>query len=269
MRRLALAALIAGSPACARASFDAAGAAGRMGALLEGSGAPGACGRMGAALRQGGVAGAPAELSIFPAGLWEGLSAPSSPTLAALAAREPGLDPAQVREIGYQAADPVMAAAAARRLTGLDLFSDPALRTPRIFYFSARTLARLFQKYDLRSLNVPAGVDVHGRPFRMDGLLAGDGRVVIFYDRNDFHFANPYYNDFHYEAESRVVYTILGDADLAVSGLKVDAAVIHPRITRVVKTSARRMLVETTWGAREKPLWPITLRADDAPASGR
>lgn len=261
MKRFLLCAALAAVAVPAR-PFDGAVAARRMGALLPHSSDASVLLQ---SLATPSPAPSPAAQSIFPPGLWDSLQALDQRTLVWLALRDPGLVPAQARELPFETADLILSAAAARGLTGLDIFTDPDLRGARVYYLSGETLSRLFQKYDLRILTISEGRDVHGKPFRLQGALAGGGKVVMLYDRDKFHFANPYYTDFHYQSESRIVYTILGDADVAIEGLKVDGyGLVHPRITRARKTRTDQMHVDTTLMSEDKPLWPVMVRTDAA-----
>ena len=209
---------------------------------------------------------APGPVEMFPSQLWESLSPLDAQGWVDISSLDPAVDPARVREIPFDKADALMAEAVARGISALDFFSDAGLRGPNVYYFSSGTLILIYRKYNVGGLTLAEGLDDDGRPFHMRGALAGAGKVDIFYDLDDFCFANPAYPDHHYDADSRVTYTIRGDADLDVEGLAVDGF-FSPAIKRLRKTGPGRMKVETSLVNRDRPLDPIQLLRPDGAAS--
>ena len=162
MNRALLLALLA-APRAAEASF----ALGEISAVSFDAAAPAPS-----------VSGRPAgQGPLFPAGLWESLGAPPAAALALLTRRVPGLDAASVREMPFEQADALARRAEAAGLSGMDLFTDPALLAARVYYLSPETLAKLFARYDLIAAIPFSGKSPDGRPFEMQAMTFGAGRV--------------------------------------------------------------------------------------------
>jgi hypothetical protein len=202
---------------------------------------------------------APAQ-SLVPAGLWETLAAPDAATLAMLTARIPGLNAGAVRVLPYEAIDAVLALAAARALSPLDLFTDPAFRGDNAYYLEPATIAALFQRYEVHMLTPAFGRAKDGKPFVMQGLVAGGGRIDALYDRDQFNFDNPLMPGHSYKLASRVTEYIQGPGDVKIDGAWIHFGLLTPKILRVLKLSSTDGRVETNYGSRNKPVTPIRLR---------
>ena len=202
------------------------------------------------------VAGTPPEEPLIPFELWDGLKAPDAEALETLASRIPGLDVRQVREMTFATVDPIVAEAARRGYSALEVFTDEGLKGPQVYYLSEELVKRVFTRYDIRTITMDEGVDEDGRPFHLQALLMGAGGLELLYDRDEFTYENPWFNDHKYIGSGRVTERILGPADMAIDGVRV-AMIFHPRIERFVKVSPTEVKVETNWGSRVKPLDPI------------
>ena len=197
------------------------------------------------------------DAPFFASDLWASLSAPDAAALDWLAQRIPRLPRANVRELPFDAADAVMARAAASKTAALDLFTDPGLKTRgQLFYLSTDTLKKIFAKYNLRILSPLAGKAKDGGRFQVEAILMGSGRLELLYDRDEFKFDNADYKGHTYKAVGRVTETIKGPGDLAVEGIWVDMFV-HPKIERFTKLDDKTLRVETSWGGEDRPLLPI------------
>lgn len=203
----------------------------------------------------------PLEDSLIPPGLWATLPAPDPALSALLVSRVPGVEPASVREMVFEAADSFLLKAAVLGLSPLDAFTDSGLRGTQRYVMTPATLEKLFAKYEIKILTLPSGTDKDGRPYRMQALLAGGGSVDILYDRDNFDYENPYFTQYSYIAKNLVREGISGPGDVAVSGLKVNAGIAKPSIKRFLKISATEMRVETSRGSRTHALNPIRLKA--------
>jgi len=202
---------------------------------------------------------APAE-SIVPSALWTTLAPPDAATLAMLAARIPGLDAGAVRVLPYDAIDAILAVAAARALSPLDLFTDPAFRGGNVYYLEPATIAALFERYEVHMLTPAFGRAKDGKPFVMQGLVAGGGRIDALYDRDQFNLDNPLMPGHSFKLASRVTEFIQGPGDVKIDGAWIHFGVLTPKILRVVKLSSTDGRVETNYGSRNKPVTPIRLR---------
>jgi hypothetical protein len=254
--------LAASSPVRAQA-----GPAARIGAFLENSPA-----MNGAAVPplssipapEAPASAARAELSpapsVVPAGLWATLPAPTAATLSFLSSRIPGLNAGAVRVLPLEAADAMFAAAAARSESPLDFFTDSGFRGEAVFYVAQADVKTLFERYEIHVLTSPAGIAKDGKPFAMQALVLGGGRVDALYDRDQFDFENALFPGHSYKAASRVTQRIQAPGDVAVEGVWVHAGIVTPRITRVVKLSATEGRVETNYGNRTRPVTAIRRR---------
>ncbi len=257
--RLALA-LCAAVPAAAQPS-----AARRVGLMLQG--APAFEGAAVPALEDVAVppeptaADAPAPAgSVVPPGLWASLAAPDAAAVATLTARVPGLTAGSVREVTLAAAERMFDAAVAQRQTPIDFFTDAAFRGPQVYYFPPAVVVAVFGRYDLRVLTPPAGVAKDGKPFAMEALVVGAGRIDALYDRGPFKYDNPLLENAEYSLAARVTEKIQGPGDVVVEGVSVKHGWFHPVIQRIVKTSALEGRVETNLGDRQSASHPILRR---------
>jgi hypothetical protein len=248
--------------ACAPA-FSQGNPAARVGALLDR--APGFSGEplpvpiMVAPPAVVSVPAAPAP-AVVPAGLWASLAAPDAATLQWLAGRVPGLDAASVRTLTLEAADALFSAAVAQDLTPLDFFTDPAFRAQGAFYLSRETAAALFARYEMHAITPASGTTTDDKPFVMQALLVGNGRIDMLYDQDDFSFRNPVLDDDRYTLAARVTERIQGPGDLSIEGVSVKYGILKPIIRRITKISSTEARVETNFGSRDRPVLPIRRR---------
>ena len=207
------------------------------------------------------VAATPADVpSVVPAGLWATLATPDAKTLSWLSSRIPGLNAGSVRVLPLAAADAMFAAAADRSESPLDFFTDSAFRGPEVFYLAQADIQTLFSRYEIHVLTSPSGTAKDGRPYVMQALVLGGGRVDALYDRGQFDFDNPLFPGHSYKISARVTQRINAPGDVAVEGVWVHAGIVTPRITRVVKLSATEGRVETNYGSRNQPVTAIRRR---------
>ena len=200
------------------------------------------------------------EASLAPSGLWSSLSAPDAAHLAWLDARVPGLDGSAVRELTDGAAENMLLAAAARGLSPLDFFTDPAFRGRETFYIPQALLGRMFGRWEIKVFTPYSGTAEDGVPFHMVGLLLGGGRLEILYDRAEFTFTNPELDNGRYTLQGRVTERIVGPGELEISGVWYHYGILKPRIERLKKVSPTEGRVDTSLGSRVKPASLIRLR---------
>jgi hypothetical protein len=262
MKNLSLLAL--GLAVCVPASAQS-GPAGRIGALLEGS--PQLNGAVIPPLASIPVpaetpatqAPAPVE-SIVPADLWATLAPPDAATLAFLSSRIPGLNAAAVRVLPFEAVDAVIAVAADRAMSPLDLFTDPAFRGDAIFYLSPETIKALFERYEVHMLTPAYGLAKDGKSYAMQALVAGGGRIDALYDRDQFNLDNPLMPGHSYKLANRVTEIIQGPGDVTIEGAWIHMGLITPKILRTTKLSPTEGRVETNYGTRNRPVTAIRRR---------
>ena len=219
-----------------------------------------------APLSQADVQAAPtppsAPASVVPAELWASLPVPAPEFLAWLVQREPGLDPSAVRQLTPEGAEAIFSAAAARGLSPIDLFTDPGFRGRDVFFIPNAVVEGIFARYELPVLTLASGQDADGRPYRMDALLAGAGRVDALYDRA-FTAGNGYFPGYTYNLDARVAQTIDGPGSMSVGGVTVNAFV-RVTLKRMVKSAPSELTIEidTPFGRQRqtKPVRPIRRR---------
>ena len=80
--------------------------------------------------------------------------------------------------------------AAAAGWGGIDLFTDGVFRESCTFYLPAAALRAVDTTFDFDLLTVIRGKDKKGRVFAMRGILAGRGKILVFYDRDGIVYRN-------------------------------------------------------------------------------
>jgi hypothetical protein len=243
--------------------FSQGSPAARVGALLERS-----AGFSGDSLPAPTPVAPPAVVSVpagpasavVPAGLWASLDAPDAATGQWLAGRVPGLDASSVRVLTFAAADALFSAAVARNLTPLDFFTDPAFRAQGVFYLPQETVAALFARYEMHAITPASGTTTDDKPFVMEALLVGNGRIDMLYDQDDFSFRNAVLDNDRYTLAARVTERIEGPGDLTLEGVAVKYGILKPIIRRITKISPTEARVDTNFGSRNRPVLPIRRR---------
>jgi hypothetical protein len=112
----------------------------------------------------------------------------------------------------------------------------------------------------VRVLTALSGTDTDGQPFRMVGLVLGGGRVDALYDRDNFTFAHPEFDNGRYTLAAHVSQVILGPGDMSISGITAHVAFFSPTIQRITKISPTIARIKTSLGSRNKPSTPIRRR---------
>ena len=197
---------------------------------------------------------------IVPSWLWATLKAPDAATLAGLSARIPELHPGTVRVLPIEAADALLAAAAAQGQSPLDFFTEPAFRDGAAFYLDQATLKALFARYDIRGLTPASGSTTDGRPFFVQGMVVGGGRIDILYNLDRFMFENPGLPGHTYKLADHVIERIQGPGDLTLEGIWVRFGLLTPKLSRIVRLSPTKCRVETNHIGLEKPVFTIQRR---------
>jgi hypothetical protein len=196
-----------------------------------------------------------------------------SRTAAWLASRIPGLNTAALKTVPGEPVDAVLARAAAARASYLDIFTDPGLGhgKPALYYLSQDVLGRLNRKWVSGTLPVN-GTAKDGQPFNMQALVVGNGSVYILYDRSQFSFKEDGH-EFKITDSGRVAVSVLGAADVGVSGVK-GCGCKGPfcgcaDIQRITKTGPTSVRVKTSRGDQNSSLDLIHLRQSLARPSAK
>ncbi len=206
------------------------------------------------------------DAPLTPPGLWERSAPLTQEETAFLQARLPQVPSVFVRRMSLADADAVFAQAVSRRYSLLQLFSNQSWKQGDVYYVEGNDVATILHKYKTSCLVPATGRTTDGEPYRIQALVAGEGRVFMLLDRNNFRYKNPSFPGNTFIADSDVVWTIEGPADLGVSGLRVAYTAfiftINPVIERIAQISPTVDRVYTNHGNRDAKSSPIILRSD-------
>lgn len=182
---------------------------------------------------------------------WAKFPAPDAATLAWLASRIPGLDAANVRVVPADASDAAIRRAVASKITYLDVFSDDAFNRKELYFLSAETLQGIHRKFISGTIPIQ-GSQENGKPFSMQAFVAGQSRVQLLFDRNEFTFKDDG-NRLKIDNGGRVAAAVLGPGDISVEGFSAYGAPVFcpwAKIKRMTKESMYKVRVETSCGSR-------------------
>jgi hypothetical protein len=127
---------------------------------------------------------------VVPERLCENLPEVSPEVKAWVAQVAPELAQVPVRELPEKAALEVFSRASASGWGSIDLLTRDLFREPCAFHFSREALRSVDAAFDLDLPSPIRGKDNDGQNFGMVGLLAGRGKVLIFYDRDGIVYRN-------------------------------------------------------------------------------
>jgi hypothetical protein len=102
----------------------------------------------------------------------------------------PELVQVSVRELPEKTALDVFERAAAAGWGSVDVLTQGVFRERCTFYFSQESLLAVDAAFELDLVTVIHGQDKMGRDFEMTALLAGRGKLVILYDRDEVLYRN-------------------------------------------------------------------------------
>ncbi len=127
---------------------------------------------------------------VFPQPLCENLPEVSPEVKTWVAHVAPELAQVQVREPLEQTALDVFRRAAATGWGSIDVLTDGAFREPCTFHLSRKALRAVDTAFDVSLLTVIRGRDRKGQDFEMTDILAGRGKLFVFYDRDGIVYRN-------------------------------------------------------------------------------
>jgi hypothetical protein len=126
----------------------------------------------------------PLRAEVFQEPLCENLP-DVNPTVKQWVARvAPELARVRVRELSDKAALDVFGRAAAVGWGSIDVLTHDVFREPCTFYLSRKALRAVDATFDVNFLTPIRGHDEKGRDFEMTAMLAGRGKLVVFYERD-------------------------------------------------------------------------------------
>ena len=127
---------------------------------------------------------------VFPERMCEKLPEVDPEVKAWVAHVAPELARVPVRELSEKTALEVFGRAAAAGWGGIDLFTHDVFRESCVFHLPSDALRAVDAAFDVDLLTVIRGKDKKGRVFAMRGILAGLGKLLVFYDRDGIVYAN-------------------------------------------------------------------------------
>jgi hypothetical protein len=192
---------------------------------------------------------------------WTGLPSPDDVTLRWLASEVPDLSTGMVREIDLASGRAMLDSIIDGHTILLDFLTMSELRGPIVFYVPSELLASAWSKYDHLFLTPAYGKDVKGRPFRMAGLLFGNGRVEQIYD-HEFTYT---FNKQDYTVSRRMTARAEGPGVVGITGFSTHVLWFNPVIRRMTKVNQNLVHVETNKGDRDVPTGPIARRPQPLP----
>jgi hypothetical protein len=97
---------------------------------------------------------------------------------------------ARVRELPEKTALDVFRRAAAAGWGSIDVLTNGVFREPCTFHFSREALRAVDLAFHVNLLTVIRGRDTKGQEFEMTDILAGRGKLLVFYDRDRIVYRN-------------------------------------------------------------------------------
>jgi hypothetical protein len=200
------------------------------------------------------------EPQVFPEALCENLPEVRPEVKTWVAQVAPELAQVQVRELPEKTALDVFGRAAAAGLGSVDVLTQGVFREPCTFYFSREALRAVDAAFVLDLVTVIRGQDEKGKDFEMTALLAGRGKLVVFYDRDGIVYRNERL-DRDFKLASRVEFETPAVGVLEnVQGLCAKVLLLGcVRVRSLVKVGDTLEVRAGTFTA-ETPLKPIQAR---------
>lgn len=141
-----------------------------------------------------GLAALSLGAEVFPEPLCENLPEVSPELKTWVAQVAPELAQVRVRELPEQTALDVFRRAAASGWGSIDVLTNGVFREPCTFYLSREALRAVDATFELDLPTVIRGQDSNGQDFEMAAILAGRGKLVVFYDRDGIVYRNKQFD---------------------------------------------------------------------------
>jgi hypothetical protein len=199
--------------------------------------------------------------SLVPANLCAELAEVPQAAKDKMAESDPELGKGPVKLLPERVALALVAWGRQQGISGLELFTDPGFRGECIYVLSKDVLMAVDKSYDLDLVTYISGKDTEGRPFQMQVLAAGRGRIVGFYDRDVFEYKNDRHDRefkvrgvFSFKAAA---YGVLDE----VEGLSTSAFLVGElKLKKFEKTGPGKMKVHVGGFVKDFPLRSIERR---------
>lgn len=207
------------------------------------------------------LAALPLRAEVFHEPLCENLPEVNPEVKAWVTRVAPELSRVRVRELPDKAALDLFGRAAAVGWGSIDVLTHDVFREPCTFYLSQQALRGVDAAFDLNFLTPIRGRDTKGQDFEMAAMLAGRGKLVVFYERDGIVYRDEKQAR-TFELASRVEF------DTPVAGVLEEIHGLCARILLLGCVRVRSMvkggeMVEVRVGTfvSESPLTPIKARA--------
>ena len=136
------------------------------------------------------LAALPLHAGVFPEPLCENLPEVTPEVKTWVAQVAPELAQVRVRELPEKTVLDVFGRAAAAGWGGIDVLTHEVFRESCTFHFSREALRAVDAAFDLNFPTAIRGRDRKGQDFEMGAILAGRGKLVVFYDRDGIAYQN-------------------------------------------------------------------------------
>jgi hypothetical protein len=140
------------------------------------------------------LAASPLRAEVFHEPLCENLPEVNPEVKAWVARVAPELARVTVRELPDEAALDVFGRAAAVGWGSIDVLTHDVFREPCTFYLSGKALRAVDAAFDVNFLTPIRAHDTKGQNFEMTAILAGRGKLVVFYGRGGILYRNEKLN---------------------------------------------------------------------------
>jgi hypothetical protein len=201
---------------------------------------------------------------VSPGRLCENLPEAGPEVKAWVAETAPELAPLPVRELGEGAALEAIRRASESGWGSMEFFTNVAFREPCTLHLSREALRLVDTAFDLDLVTPVRGKDKRGKDFEMIAALAGQGRLLLFYDRDGIVFRNAAENR-DFKLASRVAFESPGPDILQnVRGLWAKVLLLGWVGIRSIVKDGGKLEVRAGRFTSESALRPIQARKDTA-----
>jgi hypothetical protein len=193
-----------------------------------------------------------------------------NPTVKQWVARvAPELARVRVRELPDKAALDVFGRAAAVGWGSIDVLTHDVFREPCTFYLSREALRAVDAAFDVNFLTPIRGHDMKGQDFEMTAMLAGRGKLVVFYERDGIVYRKEK-QDRDFELASRIEFdTPVAGVLENIHGLCAKVLLLGCVRVRSIVKDGETVEVRVGTFTSDSPLTPIEARGARAPQATR
>jgi hypothetical protein len=206
------------------------------------------------------LAALPVQAAVFHEPLCENLPEVNPGVKAWVARAAPEFARVRVRELPDKAALDVFGRAAAVGWGSIDVLTHDVFREPCTFYLSRQALRAVDATFEVNFLTPIRGRDKKGQDFEMAAMLAGRGKLVVFYERDGILYRNQKQGR-DFELASRVEFdTPIAGVLEGIHGLCAKVLLIGCVRVRSMVKGGETVEVRVGTFTSESPLTPIKAR---------